>query len=349
MMQKESVSIACTGLNHVQIYAGTMGGVSPLRALRIVENVSDNPPDMLNDLRYAFRQLLKNPGFTAVAVLTLALGIGANTAIFSLINAALLRALPFPESDRLAVVWADNPGLKLGMTQIPPANSDVAAWREQSLSFAKLAAFSPRTADLADGGDPERVGAAGVTAGFFETLGVTPLLGRTLAADEEAPGGPPVALISYGLWQRRFGGDPALLGKAVSINGEQRTVIGILPVDFDFPRGAEWPAFFPFAGRTDVWVPLGFRAADDGTGWSNWQSRNERGLAVIGRLKPEASPRQAQAELDVFATRQAKDHPDTHKGLNLRLISLREQLAGNSHKALLILFAAVRLLLVIAC
>src|SRR5213593_2090845 len=303
----------------------------------------------MEDLKFAIRQLLKNPGFTIVAVLTLALGIGANTAIFSLINAALLRELPFPDSEQLTVVWADNPSLRLGMTQIPPANADVAAWREQSQSFAKLAAFAPRTADLADGGDPERVGAAGVTAGFFETLGVTPLLGRTLAADEEAPGGPPVALISHGLWQRRFGGDPALLGKAISINGERRTVIGVLPPDFDFPRGAEWPAFFPFAGRTDVWVPLGFRAADDGSGWSNWQSRNERGLAVIGRLKREAGLRQAQAEMDAFAARRAKDHPDTHKGLNLRLVSLREQLAGKSQKALLILFVAVGLLLVITC
>jgi len=303
----------------------------------------------MNDLKFAFRQLLKNPGFTAVAVLTLALGIGANTAIFSLINAALLRALPFPDPDRLAVIWADNPGLKSGLPTLPPANADVAAWRDQSENFARVAAFSPRTADLVDGGDPEHVGAAGVTAGFFETLGVTPLLGRTLASDEEAPSGPSVALISHGLWQRRFGRDPSLLGKAVSINGEQRTVIGILPAEFDFPRGAEWPAFFPFAGRTEVWLPLGFRAADDETGWSNWQSHSERGLAVIGRLKPEASLRQAQAELDVFATRQANDHPDTHKGLNLRLISLREQLTGKSHKALLILFAAVGLLLLIAC
>src|SRR5580765_5095278 len=111
----------------------------------------------MNDLKFAFRQLLKNPGFTVVAVLTLALGIGANTAIFSLINAALLRALPFLDPDQLAVVWADNPGLNLGMTQIPPANADIAAWREQSKSFANLAAFAPRSADLADEGDPERV------------------------------------------------------------------------------------------------------------------------------------------------------------------------------------------------
>ena len=303
----------------------------------------------MNDLKFAWRQLLKNPGFTAVAVLTLALGIGANTAIFSLINATMLRALPFPDSDRVVVVWADNPGGKSGQPSLPPANADVAEWREQSQSFARIAAFSPRTADLADGGEPERVGATAVTFGFFEVLGVAPLLGRSIARDEDVPGGPPVALISHGLWQRRFGGDPALLEKTISINGNKCTVIGILPPTFDFPRGAEWPAFFPFSGRTDVWVPLTFRAVDDGSGWSNWQSRNERGLAVIGRLKREASLRQAQAEMDAFAARRAKDHPDTHKDLGLKLVSLREQLAGKTQKALLILFAAVGLLLVITC
>src|SRR5262245_27487179 len=163
-------------------------------------------------MKFAFRQLLKHPGFTTVAVLTLALGIGATTAIFSLINAALLRALPFPDADQLTVIWASNP-LKPGQTEVPPANADIAEWREQTRSFASIAAFAPGTADLADGGDPERVGAAGVTAGFFETLGVVPLLGRTLAADEEGFGGRPVALISHGLWQRRFGGDPTLVGK----------------------------------------------------------------------------------------------------------------------------------------
>jgi putative ABC transport system permease protein len=296
----------------------------------------------MTDLKFAFRQLLKNPGFTAVAVLTLALGIGANTAIFSLIHAALLRALPFPDSDRLAVIWANNPGLKLGLPVVPPANADVAEWRRDSRSFARIAAFTPRTVDLADGGDPERVGAAGVTAGFLETLGVVPLMGRTLAPDEEAPGGAPVALISHGLWQRRFGGDATLLGRSISINGEKRTVIGILPPEFDFPHSAEWPAFFPFAGRTDVWLPLGFDTQE-------WQSRDERGLAVVARLKTGTSLRQAQSEMDAFAAREANDHPKTHKGWNLSLVSLREQLAGKSQTALLILFAAVALVLVIAC
>jgi len=303
----------------------------------------------MNELRFAFRQLLKNPGFTAVAVLTLALGIGANTAIFSLIHATLLRALPFPDADQLAVIWAENSGASASQTTLPPANADVAEWRNQSDSFARVAAFNPGAADLADTGEPERVGAAGVTAGFFETLGVVPLLGRTLTPEEEEPGGPPVALISHGLWQRRFGGDPALVGKAIPINGGQRTVIGILPAGFDFPRGAEWPAFFPFAGRTDVWVPLAYRATEDGSGWSNWQSHQERGLAVIARLKPGTGTRQAQSELEVFAARRAKDHPESHQGIRLRLLSLREQLTGKSHAALLLLFSAVGLLLAIAC
>lgn len=300
------------------------------------------------DLRFGLRMLRKNPGFTFVAVLTLALGIGATTAIFSVVNAVMLRQLPFLDPHQLAVVWANNPA-KPGLTQISPANADVAAWRERSQSFATLTAFSPRSADLADGGDPERLGAAGVTAGFFETLGVAPLLGRTLSPEEEAPVGPPVVLISYGLWQRRFGGDPALLGKGISINGDKRTVIGILPPDFDFPRGAEWPAFFPFSGRTDLWLPLAFRAQDDGSGWSNWQSRDERSLVVIARMKPEVSLRQAQAEMDVFAAQQANDHPETHKDLGLKLLPLREQLAGKSRQSLLILFAAAGLLLLIAC
>jgi len=304
--------------------------------------------DMFQDLRYGVRMLLKHPGFTAVAVLTLALGIGANTAIFSLVNAVLLRQLPFPDSHQLTVIWADNPG-KPGLPQFPLANADVAELREQSQRFARLAAFSPGSADLADGGNPERLGAAGVTAGFFETLGVTPLLGRTLTPEEEAHGGPLVVLISYRLWQQRFGGDPALLGKGITVNGDKRTVIGILPPDFDFPRGAEWPAFFSFVGRTEVWLPLALRAQDDGTGWSHWQSRNERGLAVIGRLKPEASLPQAQAEMDAFAARLANDYPKTHKDVGLKLMPIREQLAGKSRQPLLILFAAAGLLLLIAC
>ena len=305
--------------------------------------------DLWQDLRHAARMLRKQRGFSAAAVLTLALGIGAATAIFSLINAGLLRPLPFRESNRIAVIWDVNSGGRVGLPLLPPANADVAAWRHHTESFASIAAFLPGTVDHAGGGDPERVGATSVTAGFFETLGVTPMLGRTLAADEEGFNRPPVALISYGLWQRRYGGDAALVGQGLSINGTRYTVIGILPPDFDFPRGAEWPAFFPFAGRTDIWLPLPFRARDDGSGWSHWESRNERSLVVIGRLKPGTSLRQAQAEMDAFATREALDHPDTHKDARLRVVPLRNQMAEHSYRSLLILFGAGVVLLLIAC
>lgn len=300
------------------------------------------------DIRYGARMLRKNPSFTAVAVLTLALGIGGNTAIFSLVNAALLRQLPFRDADQLVAVWAGNP-LKPGSEQLAPANADIAEWRAQSNCFASIAAFAPGSADLTDGGEPERIGASRVTAGFFETLGVAPLLGRGLTVEEEAPGGPPVVLISHGLWQRRFGGDRALLGSSISVNGEKRTVIGILPPEFDFPRASEWPSGFSFADRTEVWLPLAYRALDDGTGWSNWQSRNERGLAVVGRIKAGIGTRQAQAEMDAFAASRAQDHPETHKDVILKLIPLGEQLAGKSRQTLVTLFGAAGFLLLITC
>ena len=251
----------------------------------------------------------RQPGFASAAVLTLALGIGATTAIFSVINAAMLRALPFPDADRLVAIWARNPKLAEWGCRTPRPPTPTSRTGAAQSELRRHRRILRELGGSRGGGVAERVGAAGVTAGFFETLGVTPLHGRTLAPDEELHGGPAVALIGHGLWLRRFGGDPSLVGKRVSINGAARTIIGILPPDFDFPRGAEWPAFFPFAGRTEVWFPLAFRAQDDGTGWSNWQSRNERGLVAIGRVKGEASLRQAQAEMETFAARAAQDHP----------------------------------------
>ena len=294
------------------------------------------------DVSYGARMLRKNPAFTIVAVLTLGLGIGANTAIFSLVNALLLRALPYPQPDKLVVVWADNPGLQLGLSTIPPANSDIAAWRERSQSFARVAAFTAQSADLAYSGNPERIGATRVTAGFFETLGIAPLIGRTFTPEEDHSGKPTVIMISYGLWQRRFGGDAALVGKTIFVNGERLAVVGILPQEFDFPRAAEWPSFFEFPGRTELWLPLAFSVGD-------WQNHDERGLVTIGRLKAGVTLAQAQAEMTAFTASQAKEHPDTHKGWTLKVTPVRSQLAGTSQTALLILFAAVGLLLLIAC
>lgn len=326
-----------------------------LRQSHVAQSIVPGAPpvsfvaDLCQDLRYAARLLRRQPGFALAATLTLALGIGTNTAMFSLLNAAWLRALPFPDPDRLVAIWAEAPNRTSSGPGFSPANADVAEWRRHTDGFTSIAAFGAGSADLADAGGAERVGTAGVTAGFFETLGVVPVVGRTIAPDEEVPGGPAVVLIGHGLWQRRFGGDPAIAGKPVSINGAPHTVIGVLPPDFDFPRGAEWRAFSPLAGRTEVWLPLRFRPRDDGTGWSNWESRQERGLMVIGRVRPGAGLQQAQAEMDVFAARRARDYPDTHKDTTVKLVPLRDQLAAHSSKSLLILFGAVALLLLIAC
>src|SRR5262249_14260103 len=147
------------------------------------------------------------------------------------------------------------------------ATADVAEWRSGTRSFERVAAFFPGTADLADLGTPERIGATRVTAGFFETLGVVPVAGRTFTADEDRGGKPAVVMIGYGLWQRRYGGDRGLIGKTISVNGENLSVVGILPPEFDFPRAAEWPSFFPFPARTEVWLPLNYSVGE-------WQNRD---------------------------------------------------------------------------
>ncbi len=347
----EARRLAVDELDDLETLARHLRG---LRLAHVPQAIAPGAPgcslltDVGHDLRYAARMIRTQPGFAATVILTLAIAIGSNTAIFSLVYAAVLRALPFPDPDRIVAVWAgraDAPGL----TSIPPANADVADWRRHTNTFAHIAAFSPRLADLTDGDTAERVGAAAVTSEFFATIGVQPVLGRTLSPEEDTYGGPPVALIGYGLWQRRFGGDRTLVGRTITIGRDPRTIIGILPPDFDFPRGAEWSAALPFAGRTEVWLPMALRARDDGSGWSNWESRVERGLMVIGRVKPEVDRRHAQAEMDAFAADAAAAYPASHKGVTLTLVPLREQLAAHTSTSLLLLLLAVGLLLLIAC
>jgi MacB-like periplasmic core domain len=201
----------------------------------------------IQDLRFGVRMLAKNPGFTLIAVLTLAAGISANTAIFSLVDAVLLRELPYREPDRVAVLWSNN----AQFVQFPPTNADVAAWRARTQSFAQIAAFTPQTADLAQQDNPERVGGVAVTHEFFQAIGVEPVFGRAFTPEESNPDSASVGLISHNLWQRRFGADIGLLGREIILNGNKLTVIGILPPGFDFPRGAEMPAIFPFASEVD--------------------------------------------------------------------------------------------------
>src|SRR5215471_10547582 len=177
---------------------------------------------MFQDLRYGARMLLKNPGFTMIAVLTLALGVGANTAIFSVVNAVLLKALPFHDPDRIVMLWTDNPALDLGIHELPPSPIDLIEWRRDAKSFEQIAAIRPLAADLSEQGDPERVGGVQVTVNFFSLLGAQPLIGRVFTVDEEQPGRDKVAVISYDLWRRRFGGEADIIGQFVTINHERR-------------------------------------------------------------------------------------------------------------------------------
>ena len=297
---------------------------------------------MLNDLKFAFRQLLKNPGFTAVAVLTLALGIGANTAIFSVVNAVLLKPLPYREPGQIVMLWTDNPSVNLGFHELPPAPTDFLEWRRDAKSFEQIAAFRTRLADLSEEGDPERVGGVQVTANFFSLLGAQPVLGRVFPAEAEQPGNDKVAIISHGLWQRRFGGDTNLSGKFITVNRQRCAVVGVMPPGFNFPHGAEMPAAYGLLPQTDVWQPL----AEDAR---YWQNDDRRDFIAIGRLKPGLALTRAEAEMSVIARRLAKEYPVTHSGWTIRLRSLQLQVAGKTRPVLLILLGAVAFVLLIAC
>jgi predicted permease len=299
--------------------------------------------ELWQDLRYSARMLWKKPGFTFIAISTLALGIGANTAIFSVINGVLLRPLALHDPDRLVVLWTDNPAYQLGFHEFPPANADLPEWRATATSFEQIAAFQSKRADLSDRGEPESVGGVEVSANLLTMLGVQPILGRHFSTEEERPGQDRVTIISYALWQRRFGGNTEILGKTVMVNGVPRTVLGVLPEGFHFPRASEMPKAYFLPEKTDLWTPL---ARDAGY----WQNRMQRQLVVlIGRLKTGITLVQAQAEMDGVAARQARDYPQTHKGWRVWLTPLFNQVVGQTRTHLLVLFGAVGFLLLIAC
>ncbi|HTH47047.1 MAG TPA: ABC transporter permease [Candidatus Limnocylindria bacterium] len=296
----------------------------------------------MNDLKFAFRQLLKNPGFTTVAVLTLALGIGANTAIFSVINAVLLKPLPYHEPDRLMVVWADNPSFNLGIHELPPSQQDVLDWRQRAQSFTQVAAVSSVQADLSRNGELTRIGGVSVTANFFPTLGVTPILGRGFTAEEEQPGKDKVVVISDGLWQREFGGDPKVIGTSITLNNESRVVVGIMPAGFNFPRSAEMPPPYNLPVQSELWLPVARDA-------KFWQDDVNRQFIVISRLKPGVTQARAQAEMDLMAQQAATERPEAHAGWTTHLRPLALQVAGQTRSVLFVLLGAVAFVLLIAC
>src|SRR5215475_6070507 len=282
------------------------------------------------DMRYGTRTLLKNPGFTTIAVLTLALGIGANTAIFSLVQAVILRPLPFPEAGRLAQVW--NANLERDINHFAIKVRDYEEWRKQSQVFEQLAAYKWRTFTLTGSGEPEQIPGNWVTASFFSTLGVVPLLGRSFLPEEEQPGGPNVVILSYGLWQRRFGGDRNLLNQTITLDSKAFTVVGIMPAGFEFPLQV---------AKRELWSPLIFQPAVLQRGGNN--------LNVVGGLKPGFNLQQAQTELDALANRLESTQAPSNARFSVRVVSLAEEIAGDAKPVLLVLLGAVGCVLLIGC
>jgi predicted permease len=308
------------------------------RELGPVERVKDHVRDervgawldmLRQDARFGVRSLIRRPGFTVVAVLTLGVGIGATTAIFSLIDSVLLKPLPFKDPERLAMVWEVRPRFNQPRIQVSPAN--YLDWEKQAQSFESLAALSNAFVNLTGNGAPERLPAALVTPNLFPTLGVEPLAGRWFVAPEGAPGQTAFAVLSYELWQRRFGADRGVVGQTIRLDGEPHRVVGIMPRGFQFPREG-----------IQVWTPIDYRAR------AGSQGRDGFFLSVIGRLKQQVSVESANAELETIAKALARTYP-MNVDSSAIVVSLQQELARDSRTSFLLLLAAAGMVLLIAC
>ncbi|HEY6306299.1 MAG TPA: ABC transporter permease [Candidatus Angelobacter sp.] len=304
------------------------GGVPQTREKVRETRWSSGLEALAQDSRYGWRKLAKSPGFTTVAVAMLALGIGGNTAIFTVINSVLLKPLPYPNGDRLVQIQETYIG---GSGTASAAN--FRDWQEQNATFAQLAAYTGANMNLQDIASPERVNAILATASLFDALGARPLLGRTLLAADQESNNPQVAVISAGLWQRRFGADPGLVGKTITLDGQPYTIAGIMPADFRFPDVSEHP--------TDVWVPLRFTPKQVAQRGNHW-------LFVIGLMRPGVSPKSALADLKTVAKRLEAQYPEQAKR-SVQIRALREYWVGSAGSALFALLGAVGLVLLIAC
>ncbi|HWT02781.1 MAG TPA: ABC transporter permease [Pyrinomonadaceae bacterium] len=298
------------------------------RGVRVVE-------ELWQDLRYGVRMLRKNPGFTLVAVFTLALGIGANTAIFSVVNAVLLRPLSFANPERLVTLWGKS--TDTGADRIPLSYLNFTDYKNQAQSFEHVAACDTSEAVLTSpDGEPESLNGARVSADLFPLLGVAPALGRAFSAEEDRPGGAAVVVISHGLWQRRFASDPQVVGREIVLGERSTKVVGVMQQGFTFPVEEE---------RADYWVPL----AGDPNRAQLLSNRHGKFLTIVARLKPGVRPEQAEAEMEVIARRLEAQYPDANTGWRTRLVPLQEDIVGGVRPALLILLGAVALVLLIAC
>ena len=284
---------------------------------------------LLADLHYALRLLIKSPAFTVIAGLTLALGIGANTALFSVVNGVLLNPLAYPHSDRLVVIYATIAGLDSAPIEYP----NFLDWQHDSRSFASMAAYRSEDYTFIGNGEGERLDGYMISATFFDTLGIMPVLGRTFRVDDDQIGAAPVVVLSGGFWKRKFGSSPDSIGKPITLNGSAYTIVGIIPDTFTF-----------YGNRRDVYTPIGR--------WNDPSFRDRRvsvGARAFGRLNPGVTVAQAQAEMDEVARNLAVAYPEADAGHNIKLVSMKEDLVGNVQPLLFVLLAAVGFLMLIAC
>ncbi|HET7286640.1 MAG TPA: ABC transporter permease, partial [Pyrinomonadaceae bacterium] len=291
------------------------------RGVGLIDNI-------VRDVTYSGRVLFKSYAFTIVVVLTLALGIGANTAIFSFANGILLRPLPYPQSDRLAVL--EEIALKEDGNSIGVSYPNFLDWREQNKVFEGIAChFGTGRFAMTAGGSPSEIRGTRVTHGLFEVLRVSPILGRTFTVEEDRPEEDAVVILGYDLWQRSFGGNPNVIGQKIIVSSRPRTIVGVMPRGFRFPEVSE------------LWVPLAVT--------TKIYTRTDHGLEAVARLKDGMTIEQAQAEMTNVAARIQEQNPVTNEGLALRVTSLRENLSGSYHEALLILLGVVGCVLLVAC
>jgi putative ABC transport system permease protein len=298
---------------------------------------------MLKDFQFALRQLVKQWGFTAVAVSTLALAIGANSAVFSLINALLVRPLPYQQPSKLVLIWERFAAQ--GLERIPVSTPEYVDLENEFHSCRQIAAFDYRSFNLSDGGTPERISGAVVSPAMFSLLGVNPIAGRTFAQQEQGEGHDGVVVISERLWKRRFNSDPSLIGKSLLLNSQSYTVIGVMPASFEFPIPLFGIQGNQFAERVDLWKPIAFTQ-------NELKNRGDRNYSVIARLRNGMSVQQAQAGLDAMIANWRQQHPDNYKsgeGFGARVYPLQEQVIGGMRTGLAILLAAVAFVLLIAC
>jgi putative ABC transport system permease protein len=282
---------------------------------------------LIKDLRYGVRSFLKRPGFLVIAISTLALGIGATTAMFTVVNSVLLRPLRFPEPERIVLFQGVNP--RQGITDSNMSLPDIADWQKQSQSFEQIAAFFGGGVFISTGDEVERVRATAVTSEFFPLFKTNAISGRVLQADDMPEGRETAVVISHALWQRRFGGTADVVNRKITLNGEPATIVGIMPADFNQPRD------------TEVWTPFLLNPAKE--------ARENRYVNVVARLKPGVPLLQAQTEMDTINQRLAQTYVDTNTGWSVRLTELRESMVGELRTSLLILLGAVAFVLLIAC